>query len=152
MKTLADGEQQAELVRRLRLVGESDRPLWGVMSAGEMVCHLRGAFRGAMDEWAVVAKIDLGLPPRVLKFGALRVPRPWPKNVRTVDELRCGAPLMQVGVFARDRDEAIEELERFCQPGQRRRAEHPMMGLMSEWDWMRWGYLHTDHHLRQFGR
>jgi hypothetical protein len=29
---------------------------------------------------------------------------------------------------------------------------HPMSKEMSERDWMRWGYLHTDHHLRQFGR
>ena len=25
-------------------------------------------------------------------------------------------------------------------------------GKMTAGDWMRWGYLHADHHLRQFGR
>jgi hypothetical protein len=29
---------------------------------------------------------------------------------------------------------------------------HPMFGEMTEKDWMRWGYLHADHHLRQFGQ
>jgi hypothetical protein len=29
---------------------------------------------------------------------------------------------------------------------------HPMFGAMTTLEWMRWGYLHTDHHLRQFGR
>jgi hypothetical protein len=28
---------------------------------------------------------------------------------------------------------------------------HPLFDAMSERDWMRWGYLHVDHHLRQFG-
>jgi len=28
---------------------------------------------------------------------------------------------------------------------------HPIFGRMSLWEWQRWGYLHTDHHLRQFG-
>ncbi|HEV2663419.1 MAG TPA: DUF1569 domain-containing protein [Blastocatellia bacterium] len=28
---------------------------------------------------------------------------------------------------------------------------HPYFGAMSESQWMRWGYLHCDHHLRQFG-
>jgi len=28
---------------------------------------------------------------------------------------------------------------------------HPIFGWMSEASWMRWAYLHTDHHLRQFG-
>jgi hypothetical protein len=28
---------------------------------------------------------------------------------------------------------------------------HPIFGEMSEAAWMRWAYLHMDHHLRQFG-
>jgi hypothetical protein len=28
---------------------------------------------------------------------------------------------------------------------------HPVFGKMSEAAWLRWGYLHMDHHLRQFG-
>jgi hypothetical protein len=30
-------------------------------------------------------------------------------------------------------------------------GRHPLFAEMSERDWMRWGYLHVDHHLRQFG-
>jgi hypothetical protein len=26
-----------------------------------------------------------------------------------------------------------------------------MMGSLTHGQWMRWGYRHTDHHLRQFG-
>jgi hypothetical protein len=29
---------------------------------------------------------------------------------------------------------------------------HSIFGSMTNQDWMRWGYLHADHHLRQFGR
>ena len=28
---------------------------------------------------------------------------------------------------------------------------HPIFGRMSDAEWLRWGYLHMDHHLRQFG-
>jgi hypothetical protein len=28
---------------------------------------------------------------------------------------------------------------------------HPLLGTMSNAAWLRWGYLHVDHHLRQFG-
>ena len=28
---------------------------------------------------------------------------------------------------------------------------HPVFGPMTEAAWLRWAYLHTDHHLRQFG-
>jgi len=30
-------------------------------------------------------------------------------------------------------------------------VEHPALGSMTRADWHRWGYLHCDHHLRQFG-
>jgi hypothetical protein len=30
--------------------------------------------------------------------------------------------------------------------------DHPFFGSMQHADWMRWGYLHADHHLRQFNR
>ena len=29
---------------------------------------------------------------------------------------------------------------------------HAIFGAMTASDWMRWGFLHADHHLRQFGR
>lgn len=28
---------------------------------------------------------------------------------------------------------------------------HPFFGLLTDEDWMRWGSLHIDHHLGQFG-
>ena len=31
------------------------------------------------------------------------------------------------------------------------RGPHPTMGRLSDAAWLRWGYLHMDHHLRQFG-
>jgi hypothetical protein len=29
---------------------------------------------------------------------------------------------------------------------------HPIFGRITRAEWLRWGYLHADHHLRQFGR
>ena len=31
------------------------------------------------------------------------------------------------------------------------RIPHPIFGSLSEAAWLRWAYLHLDHHLRQFG-
>ena len=47
--------------------------------------------------------------------------------------------------------EAIEKMERLA-TWNRFAPSHPMFGPMTAADWMRWGYLHADHHLRQFGR
>jgi len=45
-----------------------------------------------------------------------------------------------------------EVLERFTAPAKGIEFHPPpIFGDMSEAEWMRWGYLHCDHHLRQFG-
>lgn len=58
------------------------------------------------------------------------------------------------GEFDVDRAVLARELKRFASQGRADGSfpDHPMFGPMSFADWMRWGYLHTDHHLRQFGR
>lgn len=150
MKTLANGVDLSEIVERLKAAKAEDRGLWGVMNAGEMICHLRGAFRVAMGELPS-APIRMGIPTAVIKFTALWTPIPWRKNFETLPVLKRGTPTMQVGAFETDRADVLAELERFCRQEQLR-VDHSFFGAMSFEDWMRWGYLHTDHHLRQFGR
>ena len=150
MHTFMHAEDLDGLRERLLSLCADDEGLWGVMSAGEMVCHVRGAFRAAMGEIAF-EMVPVPMPRAVLKAGALWAPVPWKKNFVTVPALKRGMPAMQTGEFRVDRAEAIAEMERFCRPEQRR-VDHAFFGTMSSEDWMRWGYLHTDHHLRQFGR
>lgn len=150
MRTLANSVNLAEIIERLKSMKEEDRGLWGVMSAPEMICHLRGAFRVAMGELPS-APIRTAIPPEVIKSNALWTPVPWRQNFETVPVLKRGTPTMQVDSFEMDRADVLAELDRFCQPEQVR-VDHSFFGPMSTVDWMRWGYLHTDHHLRQFGR
>lgn len=135
---------------RLLSLRPDDPGRWGVMSAAEMVCHVRGAFLTAMGEIAC-EPVPVPMPRAVLKAVALWAPMPWRQNFQTLPALERGTPLMQTGDFDADRNEAIREMERFCRPEQTR-VDHGFFGSMSMKDWMRWGYLHTDHHLRQFGR
>ncbi len=125
---------------------------WGQMSVNEMLCHLRGAFRTAMGELERSGEAPpQPLPPKLLKFFALRLPMQWPKGVPTVPELKLGAPAMRAGAFDEELRLAKGAMEEFLQP-QQRLGDHALFGKMTRGDWMRWGYLHADHHLRQFGR
>ncbi len=150
MHTLTRSIDHATIAERVRALQATDQARWGLMNAGEMLCHLRGALRMAMGE-IPAAPIDLPMPRTLLKSRALWVPLPWHKSFRTVPSLERGTPTMQSGVFEEDRAEVLADLERFCRPEQAR-VDHPMFGPMSFEDWMRWGYLHADHHLRQFSR
>ena len=91
------------------------------------------------------------LPPSALKAIALWSPMRWKHNFQTLPALKQGMPVMCTTEFESDRTEAIAQMDRFC-VAEQTRVDHAFFGAMSYEDWMRWGYLHTDHHLRQFGR
>lgn len=150
MKSLAREDDVAEIRRRVESLTAVDERLWGSMSVAEMVCHVREAFRVAIGEVRVTL-MPPPLPAAVVKRMALWAPIPWPKGVTTVPELRVGGTGIRPEEFAADRAGLLDAFEVF-----RRKTDnvtvHSIFGSMQPEDWMRWGYLHTDHHLRQFGR
>ena len=150
MKNLADSNDAAEIRTRILSLTSSDSPQWGIMSANQMVCHVRQAFLLALED-APVKFMKGSLPPRALKFVALRVPRNWPHSTPTPRRLKIDAPGMECTTFEEDRAGLLAALDRFCALTNYTR-DHTFFGSMKHGDWMRWGYLHTDHHLRQFNR
>ena len=65
------------------------------------------------------------------------------------DQERGGTPPED---FRRDVEALAAMIERLTRaPRDFQWRRHPLFDEMSERDWMRWGYLHMDHHLRQFG-
>jgi Protein of unknown function (DUF1569) len=89
--------------------------------------------------------------PVVIKWIALRSGLRWRKNIQTVPELKKAITEhseVEYPVLLRAVIESMEAVAR----GSQYAPSHPMLGPMTPEDWMRWGYLHADHHLRQFGR
>lgn len=89
----------------------------------------------------------------IVKWIALYAPVRWPGGrIRTRPEVDQDAGGTPPGEFAAD----VATLERLVEiaatePGFFRDRRHPIFGRCSEAAWRRWGYLHMDHHLRQFG-
>ena len=151
MKSLANASDCKELRHRLQYARVDSSRRWGKMSAAQMICHLADSFRAVMGEkpW------QLDRPTfgwQVVKHLALYAPVRWPRGVPTrpeVDQFLGGTPPLR---FEDDVHDLQQLLDRFArQPRDFQLQPHPMFGLMSEREWLRWGYLHTDHHLRQFG-
>ena len=151
MKTMARPSDKAEIIRRLRTVRPECTRKWGRMTAHQMVCHLCDSFRLVTHQKAASPAMGV-LQTSVVKWIALYAPLPWPKGVPTrpeVDQEVGGTP---PGEFAADLAELEALLEVVTTP--RRDYDwprHPIFGRMSEAAWLRWAYLHMDHHLRQFG-
>jgi hypothetical protein len=150
MKTLARRADTDELRRRLQALRPDSVRRWGRMTVDQMVCHVGDAFAMAMGEAAVVETSTV-LQRTVVKWIALYAPLAWPPDIRTSRELdqQAGAGTSPAE-FAGDLARTIALLERVG-AATVLHPRHPIFGPMSPAAWLRWGYLHTDHHLRQFG-
>ncbi|HJR61091.1 MAG TPA: DUF1569 domain-containing protein [Vicinamibacterales bacterium] len=151
MKTLDRADGKAEILRRLRTMRPDHTRRWGRMSAHQMICHLADACRMAAGQ-KPVSDAAGRLPRPLVKWIALYLPVPWRSGILTrpeIDQLCDGTRPIEFAADVAEVEALLDLLttrdDRFEWP------RHPIFGRMSRADWLRWAYLHTDHHLRQFG-
>jgi hypothetical protein len=147
LKTL--DANQTEILERLALLREESPRRWGKMTSHQMIVHLRDAFLCPLGEKAA-STARVPIPRGLMKFGALYFPMKWPRGVPTRPEMEQGVGGTLPVSFDADLEKLVLVVERFVK-AREFGVGHPVFGAMSEKDWMRWGYLHCDHHLRQFG-
>jgi hypothetical protein len=151
VKTLARGEYRAELLQRLRRARPDSRRQWGRMNAHQMVCHLTDCSRMALGQKRTSDASSM-LSRTVIKWLALYVPIQWRPGIVTTPEVDQEVDGTKPTDFGADLKEAEDLLALVASRGASARwPVHPVFGRMSGTDWLRWAYLHTDHHLRQFG-
>lgn len=151
MRTLDDPGCLEELERRLTGLTPTSKRRWGRMTPHQAVCHLSDAYRVLMG-LKPAESVENWMGRNVIRVIALHVPLRWPQGVKTGYASDPEGGGTRPSVFVRDSEELRRLLQRYvtgqpAYPG----ARHPMMGELSRWERMRWGYLHADHHLRQFG-
>ena len=153
MTILTDKGVLHVVVQRLRSVQpDANRP-WGRMSVGGMLCHLNDAFVGVLSlrasEAAAGNQRGSLAGQLLLRPFALHVSIRWPHRIPTppeADQLIGGTPPAE---FIDDKERLICSVQLFAGTDMGGVA-HPIFGRLSQWEWMRWGWLHVDHHLRQF--
>ena len=149
MKTLSREQDCGELIERLNRLRADAHPQWGRMSAHQMICHCCDTFRMASGERPLISRVAR-FKQKVLMWGALYLPIPWPRGFRTrreLDQEKGGTPPEE---FEADRAQLVDLIQRFAQQ-KNDYGQHVLFGPMSREQWMRWAFLHTQHHLRQFG-
>ena len=151
-RTLTNPPDAAELLKRLAGLQPDSARRWGRMSAPQMVSHLRDAFLMGTAQKPVRRQSALH-QRTIVKWIALYAPIKWPAGriatVPEIDQTIGGTP---PGDFDRDVADVRALVEIISsQRGFFEGRTHPIFGQLSDAEWMRWGYLHVDHHLRQFG-
>jgi hypothetical protein len=151
MKTLLNPADKEEILRRLDTIRPTSRRRWGSMSAHNMICHLSDGFRLYIGE-RPAKTAPVPAPRLILKWVALWVPIPWPHGFRTAPELDQQGGGTRPVEFAADLNDLKALIERFTrQPADYVPKPHPHFDSLTEREWKRLAYLHSDHHLRQFG-
>ena len=146
MKTMSDARACRELIARLERLSPEARPLWGTMTAPQMLAHLAG--------WMRMAKGELKASPRMpfMRYPPLKQLiiywLPFPKGVQTAPELIISAS----ADWAIEQTTVREDMLAFQKMHPNGLwPEHPVFGRMTPKAWGVFAYRHTDHHLRQFG-
>ena len=147
MKSLWEDGTRRELLARARRLTPEHRARWGKFTVDRMLAHLVDAFRMGMGEIEVrPRKIPLlGTWPFNVLFIRLVG---MPKNAPTVREIVQRPPL----TIEAELRELEAAMDRFAAQRDRKQwPVHPAFGKLSRRSWGVLGYVHTDHHLRQFG-
>jgi hypothetical protein len=151
MRSLLNQRDKQEIIERLRRVRPDSQRQWGKMTAHQMICHLTDSFKIGTGEKVASSKINF-LNRTLVKWAALKLPMTWPKDVQTMPEADQEIGGTPPAEFERDVKALEEIVERFSSSERDFKwHQHPFFGEMSDAHWLRWGYLHMDHHLRQFG-
>jgi hypothetical protein len=151
MRSLDSIAERQTIEKRISALAASDQRVWGKMSAHQMVCHLCDSYRLALGEKSATPATGF-IQRTAMKWIALRAPMKWPHGITTRPEVEQGVGGTPPVEFERDRNELITLFTRFCDESGNISVAHRFFGAMTAWEWRRWGYLHADHHLRQFGR
>jgi len=148
-RTLDTGSTVDELVLRLGRVQPASTRQWGTMTPHEMLCHLGDSFSAVLGE-RTASPNDTWFSRTVVKWIALHTSLTWPQGVPTRPEVNPKENGTRPVEFERDRARVLELMRSFVRPDAQR-AHHPTFGALTRDEWMRWGYAHVDHYLRQFG-
>ena len=86
----------------------------------------------------------------MVRFVLFYLMRRYPRGIRIGSNGPAGR-VVDPSTFDRDKRRVIDLLRAMAAPTASLVPRHPIFGSMSRGNWLRWAYMHTDHHLRQFG-
>jgi len=149
MRNISEASVLEDLVGRLRRLAPTQPRVWGTMNAQQMAQHVGDAFAAVLKQRAFSSKPRSG-PTGLRRIAVLYLIPRMPRGIKSGAE--PASFVVEPATFAGDVDRAVTLLRQLATaPAGSLMDRHPILGPMTRGDWMRYAFLHTDHHLRQFG-
>lgn len=147
-KSIFDPQGRASLLTRIDKLTPAAKNLWGKMNVRQGLRHMRYAFQMPIGEIIEPSSGNI-LKKKIMKFFLLNAPVPKAKA-----ETYPSFNTVSLGIDPPDFETEREELKAYIRKfsdASTYLAESPIGGKFSPEDWSRLMYIHTDHHLKQFG-
>lgn len=146
-RTLLNEKTAALLLARAKALSTTSTSIWGSMNVTDMLYHCNTINHSILQGKATGQQPTL--KQRLLKTLVLRLLRKLPKGVKTNPKFL--RPETNTTAFEKEQERFRETLLRFARHPDAIAGKHPFFGSLNTNEWRRFVWMHTDHHLRQFG-
>ncbi len=146
MKSIFDPQNKKELRQRIAQLTENSQPLWGKMTAAQMLWHCQFQLKIGIENKSY--KKSKNFFAKLLFKKMSYNDKPWRKNVPTIKAFKALVPKE----FAMEKlllEQLIEDMH--LTKDRDSWNPHPLFGTLSRAQWGQLEYKHLDHHLKQFG-
>jgi len=150
IKNIFSQEVSNHLINRINQINPTQQPLWGKMSADQMLAHCNVPY-------AYTFEPEKFNKPNFLKRFLLKIlvkkfvtgDKPYPRNSHTAPDFK----IVETKDFEVEKTKLIENILKCQQLGESyfEGKENHSFGKMNSKEWNVLFYKHLDHHLTQFG-
>lgn len=146
MPSYLDSQDRANHLERLARLTPDSRPLWGKMTAGQLLALLIDIFEVTFAEREVTVRPGF-MNSAFGRWLLVDAPLPFPKNSPTDPEYLK----RPTGDFELDQTKVLDYIKRFAEPDRHTFGPSPWVGKLTPTQWAKLHHKHLEHHLKQFG-
>jgi hypothetical protein len=151
MKNLLQEKEYNSIIKRINNLHFDSERKWGKMNASEMLVHCADPIREALGE-RPTKPLRIWFYEKIGKYIFLYItgfPKGKTPTLSAYDVKKKGT---QPGNFEEDRNTLINLISKVYSTDKSQDfSPHPAFGKLNRHEWGRLGWVHLDHHLRQFG-
>lgn len=148
MNSIFDKNTNDDFIKRINLLTQDSKPLWGKMNVSQMLSHCQAPIDVALGDLELKSNFIMRFLGKLFKTKILNANK-FKKNGVTVTEFLRNDNYE----FEQNKVTLIEKISKFTTLGTEsiKNSKHPIFGEMSIEEWDKLQIMHLEHHLRQFG-
>ena len=148
MNSIFDQSTNDAFIKRINLLNEDSKPLWGKMNVSQMLSHCQAPIDLALGNLKLKSNFIMRILGKLFKSKILNATRFKINSITVTEFLRnesCD--------FEQNKLALIQKISMFASLGHAaiKNSKHPIFGNLSFEEWDKLQTMHLDHHLKQFG-